>query len=343
MKSALSINTFLGCTLGCRYCVVKYALDDYTKKRISNPDELFSELITHRFFCPDKTLLVINNKTDPFLPEVRQDTFRIVQRIEVENLKNPIMLISKLGLREEELEILENYPGKVYFLCSYSNMPKNVEPVSGKQLAALNILKLRKNVRSLHYFRPLIEGINDSSDSIEKVLEDVQGACDCSIVSGIRLTASLAEIIRNLNGDIQEWNGDSQHKYLPKRLLEKAVRIKDNRFPDYKLFKKTSCAISSLESSSDYNFNFLKGNCSETTGCLNKESCKLRSPPNTEEIARFAGKAGITNIWEYKQNKIFFKGSLSQEEKAFIAFNLNYPVGSEITKLSKFEEGISNG
>lgn len=342
MKSALSVNTHFGCALGCGYCIVNYTMGADKEFNIRNPYQLLDELIDSKLFVKNKTLLSINNKTDPLLNRVRKDTFQFINLLRENGLQNPLMLISKLALRESDLELLEDYPGRIYFFTSYSGMPKEIEPISGIQLNNLNILKKRKKVDSIHYWRPLIKGLNDSNENIKFLLESVQDSCDCSVVSGIRLSPYLVKTLKNYGANFVGWDGDTSHKYLDKGIVSNIIDIRNSNFPDYPLFKKTSCSIAYLSNLSDYNFNFLKENCDSFQNCKNQNVCNLRKLPTSEEIIEKRNLLGISNDFEPKADYILFKGKLNSDEKSFLNFNLRYPVESEEFIQSHFEGAKSN-
>jgi len=342
MKSALSVNTHFGCALGCEYCIVNYTLTADKESNLLSPDELFDELINSKLFVKNKTLLSINNKTDPLLNKVMGSTFQFINLLKENGLQNPLMLISKLALKESDLEILEDYPGRIYYFTSYSGMPKEIEPVSGIQMDNFNVLKKRKKVNSIHYWRPLIKGLNDSNENIKFLLESVQDSCDCSVVSGIRLSPYLVDILKNHGANFDGWDGNTSHKYLDKAIVNNIIEIRNSNFPNYPLFKKTSCSIAYLSSLSDYNFNFLKENCDIFENCRNQNICRLRELPTDEEIIKKRNLLGIKNNFEFKESHILFNGKLTSDEKSFLSFNLGYPVESEEFIQSPFEEAKYN-
>jgi DNA repair photolyase len=336
MKSSFSINTSIGCSLGCAYCIVEEATGKNSLEHLRSPEDLVSRLLNHRLFIPNKTLLAINNKTDPLLKHVRGETMQVITLLKKFHLANPIMIISRLGLKEDELSNLESYPGQVYFFTTYGGMTKEIEPHSGNQRLSFDTLRKRKNVKSIHYWRPLVRGLNDSRETLSSVLEHISGACDASVISGIRLTEGLARKIKNLGGNLNGWGGDTQHKHLPEEIVESILNLRDLKFPGYPIFKKTSCAISTLSEQPDYNLNYLQRKCV----CPNQEKCQPRDQPSTEEIEDLRRKAKIETPWVYGKDGIIFQGCLTQGERSFLSFNLRYPVHSEKIKPSLFEESL---
>jgi DNA repair photolyase len=127
IKSSLSINTSIGCYLGCEYCVVGEILTKKVPKRVSTPRETVDSLLKNNLFVPDETLLAINNKTDPFLGYVKEDTFEIMELLKERGLKNPLMIISRLPLTKRDLSYLEEFEAPTFFVTSYSHLSYPVE------------------------------------------------------------------------------------------------------------------------------------------------------------------------------------------------------------------------
>ncbi len=344
MKSALSINTFAGCPLACAYCivrdVVKLDADDAFKPvRLETSKGLIERLVNNPLFIPNKTLLAVNNKTEPFIHEVKKDTLDILDLLSNRKLTNPIMLISKINFSKQDIEFLNNYQGKIYYLCSYSNLPKEIEPLSNQQLRDFKNLYLKRKIIAVHYWRPIIKGLNDSEESIFQVLNAVVPYFDASVVSGLRITPEIAFKIARHGGNFKEWDGNSNHKYLPADFAGKALRVRDANFSNYPLFLKTSCAISALEGIPDYNFNFLKNqyNCQN---CSNKPNCRLRDRPAEGEVKKYFDMLSLDVKWAYGEDYININDSITSDQRSFLSFNLNYPIHAKFIRDSTFEESL---
>lgn len=334
LKTALSVNTALGCSLGCGYCIVGEILRKSPKK-ISTPKKVVEDLIQNRLFVRDRTPLVINNKTDPFLGFVKEDTFEILRLLQKRDLKNPRIIISKLPLTKRDLGDLEALNEPVFFVTSYSHLRFPIERSNSEnQLVSLRTLQKRDNVKSLHYWRPLIKGLNDEYSSIERVLESVASSCDGSILSGLRLTSKIAKRMIQYGADLSGWDGDLNHKYLPIEIQQKVIKKRDELFPDYPLFRHTSCALSTMIGESDYGFNYLKGKSHCMEDCYN--SCSLGHPPLESEVKKYFNQAGINGRYSINKESIQVKGELTQEERSFLSNALRFPI-----KSSKLKKNLS--
>ncbi len=331
LKSALSINTAIGCSLGCSYCVVG-EIARKSPKRILTPEELVSDLINNRLFVPHITPLAINNKTDPFLGFVKEDTFEILELLQKNGFRNKRIIISRLALSEKDLKELERLNESTYFITSYSHLRFPIEKSNSEnQLTSFRTLKNREKVNSLHYWRPLIKGLNDGEESIKRVLENVVESCDGSILSGLRITSGIKERMENYGADLTGWDGDANHKYLPLEVQEKILIIRDRLFAGYPLYRHTSCGLSSLVSSSDYGFNFLRGHPHCIESCSNV--CSLRKKPQRSEIDFYLGLVNLEMGYRIQEKGIYIEGELTQEEKSFLAHTLKFPI--KATKIKK--------
>lgn len=341
LKSALSVNTALGCSLGCGYCLVG-EIARKSPKRISTPERVVAELLENRFFIPNVTPLAINNKTDPFLGFVKEDSFEILGLLQKEGLSNPRLIISKLALSNRDLAYMEELNEPVFFITSYSHLRYPIEKSNSEnQLTSLRALENRERVRSLHYWRPVIRGLNDSPESLARVLENVVGGCDGSIISGLRITPGILERMTAYGADLRDWEGDLNHKHLPEDIQERIFEFRDQNFPGYPLYRHTSCGVSHLKGVSDYGFNFLKGSphCVSSSGCSN--ACSLRTVPSESEVVSYLDKLGLERSFFIREDSLYIEGDITQEEKSSLTHSLKYPVRASRVSKSLSEKMIT--
>ncbi len=120
LKSSLSISNYVVCGLGCKYCSVQEFASSRVNK-IMEAEEAFEKLIENPLFFKDYTPITINNRTDPMLPQVKNDTFKIIKLLEVNGFKNICIIISKMELLEEELSFFEECKIPIVYIVSYGN------------------------------------------------------------------------------------------------------------------------------------------------------------------------------------------------------------------------------
>ncbi|MBU2616026.1 MAG: hypothetical protein KKC19_02890 [Nanoarchaeota archaeon] len=339
LKSALSVNTHVGCVLGCEYCVV----DEFAPGgigRIYSPEEAVDTLLGSTLFIPEITPITLNNRTDPLLPEVSRDTFEMVRILNEKGIRNPRVIVSKLHLKKEGLRTLEDSCAETYFFVTYSNLPSPVERVPHRlQRESLKTLSEGIRVHPIHYWRPLIQGLNDDVQSLEEVLRDVSPVCEGSVLSGLRLDANIAQKVVGFGGNISGWAGDTKHKYLPTEIVEKILELRDAIFSDYPLYRHTSCAICVPQGIRDYNFHFLKpSNC--LPGCPNVNNCTFPDKPSCDEIDHAISVLGLKNSWHFDGTMLRVSGSMNEEERSCISHQLGYPIVVENIIRAPSEEVI---
>lgn len=341
LKSALSVNTFIGCPLGCKYCVIG-KITDRRLKRISSPNGVVKKLIKYKFFIQNLTPIVINNKTDPFLPEVKNDTFRILELLQSKNLKNPRIIISKLPIYKKDLEFLEKLNAPIFFIFSYSNIFSPVEKINPNFIKiSLKTLKERKKVYSLHYWRPFIRGLNDSDKNILEVLKKVKASSDGSTISGLRIVGDVKKDLESCGAKLDDWKGDQNHKHFPLDLQKKILSLREKVSRDYPLYTHTSCGINACLNRRDWGFNFLKGFPHCIGGCKNKKNCFITAP-SKDFIRKILNLVNPSFTYSLKRDHVFINQEIRQDEKAFILHSLNFPIKAK--KINKsFSEKLILG
>lgn len=340
LKSSLSVSSYVGCPMGCKYCVLS-SLDFETKlQKITEENDLVKRLLSNRYFVSGFTPISINNRTDPFLnTSVKSSTFKILELLAENKVKNPLLLITKRSLTQTELKFLDGLNLNTHLFLSYSGLPKLVEPINDTlDKDFLANLKKAENIKPIHYWRPIIEGINDDEPTLEKVLRHVQPHFFCSIVSGIRLTKEVRNSLKKCTGIKFKLNPEhAVHKYLSSETTRRILELRNRVCQDYLLFRHTSCVLSFLSGIPDYNAHYVKPqNC--IFGCPNYALCdRIGRPPNgkIEKLLKHIGKEGMRHTFEDKN--LNFEGTLSQEERSFLRHNLMFKVSCDSLSHSPSE------
>lgn len=342
LKSSLSINTHIGCGMGCVYCSIQSFVDDKPQFIIS-VEELIQALKKNLLFVPHVTPITINNRTDPFLPSVKEYTLSLLHEFRKKELTNPLIIITKMEISANDIEYMEKLNLNLFIIISYSNLSSVLEPkINSMQLKTFENMKKRKSIKVLHYWRPLLEGLNDAEESIQQVFDTVYPVCDGSIISGIRLNSSIIESLNKVGVCIEGWNGDVNHKYLPNNVIERIVSIKNNYYSDYPLFRHTSCGISYLLNKCDYNFHFANnggGSCMQL--CPNKVNCSVGQVPEESSIINLFQKFNIHNKWQLKNDFLYIEGNLNEQLKSAVLHSLCFPVVVQFTEKSPSELEIT--
>jgi DNA repair photolyase len=255
-KSGLSLNHVQGCPLDCAYCIRhSYGLWDVRQPHALMSDaEAVNELVGHRYFQPHVTpVQVFNRATDPFLSNVRLHTFAVLDDLDERGLTNHVLVITRHRMKPEDVDRLNQLRHvKVTLLFTYSGIEnKQIEPYPSH--VAAESLKLmssppRRRYRTVLYWRPLVPGLNDSDEHLERALELAQYA-DATVFTGLFYRDEIAAYYK-ANGLPEPYGETARRKIVPETLEQRVLSVFSAAAP---LFRKTSCAVSYAHGLPDYN------------------------------------------------------------------------------------------
>jgi DNA repair photolyase len=255
-KSGLSLNHVQGCPLDCAYCIRhSYRLWDQRQPRALMSDaDAVNELMGHRYFQPHVTpVQVLNRATDPFLPNVRPHTFAVLEDLDERELTNHVLVITRHRMKPEDVDRLNQLRHvKVTLLFTYSGIDnKHIEPYPSQ--VAAESLKLmsappRRRYRTVLYWRPLVPGLNDSDEHLERAFELGQRA-DATVFTGLFYREEIAAYYK-ANDLPEPYSETARRKIFPEALEQRVLSSFSASAP---LFRKTSCAVSYAHGLPDYN------------------------------------------------------------------------------------------
>lgn len=330
LKSYYSINSYIGCTINCGYCfLAPIRIVPMRPIKVIEEDALVNNMLNDKYFVRDKTVISLNNRTDPFISqEVKSSTFRLLDIMDNLKLKNIITITSKGLLTEEDAKRLDNYNNiRVVIIVTYNGIPLKIQPISqvNQETTMRNVSKC-KNIYLLHQFRPIIPGINDDEETIRKILNFAKAYCDATIFQGIRVNDYIKNRLEERNYSYKGIVGDS-HKQKSKNTDEifELLRIENT---NYQIFEHTSCALSYIFKIPDYNLHYEKNNCSKL--CKNYALChkdNYKVPNNLEYILT---KIGVKSKWKIENKTLMIDGVLNDEQKSYIKHILNFSVKAKI-------------
>ena len=294
LKSALSVNTHYGCDLDCVYCILSAHGFPGEPLRMVEPEDAVTLLYNSGYPLKMGMPIAVNNKSEPLHPLVKKDTFRILELLAKKKIKNPVQIISKLGYDDEDLEFLEKLSMNLYHFTSYAGLPSAVEPVNDKKrLDTIKTLKENTSIKVIHYWRPIIEGVNDRIDDMVNILDFVAHNCDATLVSGIKLPKTVIQNLKECVGiDIEYDYLSTEIKRLNPDVFRALAKISHEKYPDFPLFRHTSCVFSFFESYPDYWCNYTFGDSNCNPYCPKFKECTGNHFPSPEliqkEIRRFS-------------------------------------------------------
>ena len=332
LKSGLSISSHSGCTLRCPYCLL-YA-DSSLKAdvvQLAEADELI-KMITHpeALFINGMTPIFVNNRTDPFLPQVQNETIRILEAFISADIQSPVVIISKFFPHISLKEFCRQLP--LMFIFSYSGLIEDFNYGVLKKIDTIDQLIPSKN--RFHYMRPIIPGKNDGIASLSEILSRFADAgFSGSILSGLRITEGNYKYAGFEIGDT------SAHKRFDTSLYEAVLTSLHSKNKTYPLYRHTSCAIDAFMGRSNRLHYFNRaGHCSQY--CLNRINCEQQSL-NMSDICNQLSSRFPEMDFSCDEKIIHIHNEVSQEITAFIKNAFGVQVLADRLKLSPSEEVLA--
>jgi DNA repair photolyase len=278
LTSWLTINPYKGCSLGCAYCFRARWYPSNEPEQVQDVVEAVEALIQHPAFRANETPVSINNSsTDPLLPAVRKSTFKAIELLELKRLRNPFSLISKLELKQAEIEFLENlrFVRPIMFV-SLSLIPRHIEPTPIAPRLR-NLQKLSETrIPCVLYFRPVVKGWNDSPEIIEAALTIGQTYCDAICIGSLRVSPEIRMELSKRGVQIETYKNDFHLKNFSSDIENRILRTYEQMKLGIPLFKHSSCAVSYILRTANYNLLFKNPdkNCLRTCPALQQNLCR---------------------------------------------------------------------
>ncbi len=343
LKSYFSINSYIGCTINCGYCfLAPIKIVPMHPIKAIDEEELINNMLDDCYFEKDKTVISLNNRTDPFISdEVRESTFKLLDIMDKNKLKNIVTITTKGRLTEEDAEKLDKYENiRIVIIVTYNGIPLKIQPIAqiNQEITMRNVARC-KNVYLLHQFRPIIPGVNDDEKTIRKIVGYAKKYCDATIFQGVRVNEFIKARLEERDYEYEGKIGDP-HKQKSKTIddIFEMLRIENE---NYQIFDHTSCALSYIFDMPDYNLHYKKNACSKL--CKNYCLCYRYSfciPSNLDAILK---SIGVNSNWEITDEILMIDGSLNDEQKSYIKHILHLNVKAksrENTYSEKIMEGV---
>ncbi|MDO8537756.1 MAG: hypothetical protein Q7S21_02625 [archaeon] len=269
-NSCISLDPFTGCPLDCAYCYrhnCERDTNEIIPHRIFSDEQIVEALVKHPYFVSDKTVISIGTgSTDPFLEQTKESTFNIMDLIQDKGLRNPFWIVTKKGIPkgyDKRFASITKKSKGIVVSISYSGMPSKIEPYQSNRFTNLKSTKAAGVKLSLH-FRPIIPTWNDAQANIKQVLEK-SDEFDCICIGGLRFLEGIKYSIVKLHGlEFPKIPENKLQKELSKETQQTIFRIAKTLKIKIPIFLNSSCAISYLLGSGDYNATFIR----DTNSCL---------------------------------------------------------------------------
>jgi len=331
--SWLSIDPVIGCKLNCQYCYLRTVNWTGVKpQRVASIDEIIQMLHASRYFIPHKTPLSIGNATDSFLVENIEITRGIIRDLENRGYTNTVTLVTK---RHIPLDVLTEFQALKYirpvFFLSYSGLPASVEKGVNPEDNRQNFIALSEyRLPVLHYWRPLVS-INGTSEKIEEMLDFVSKYARASIYFGLKSNPALYKLF-SANEYLRlpaEYEGKHAEYLLPE-IEHRIHALAETKYPDYPLYRHSSCAISYLFGNPDYTITFHnKRICQICSRCPSSQRgiCKKADKIPTEADVRLTlHQLGKDLPFRIMTEQVEIDGEITQQDLSYMIHRLNFPI-----------------
>ena len=258
-KSWLAVNTYSGCPIGCQYCVLSLSgRVPRTPRRICTEATAVDHLLESKFFIPNTTPICLNITTEPFHEAVRESTLALVEELDANDLANCVGIITKVHPGQEFLRrIRQPNSVRLAFVVSYSGLPYDIEPTSNQDRVTLMSDLTQLGFPVIHYWRPLIPGVNTKPEHLRHIFSEIREISRCSVATGVK---SLDGLKKRLQPPLKEVplpsvpGSPSSLGIGTTRVLRGLARVHKE---DHPVFFHTSCALAFLSGSTDYNAHYL--------------------------------------------------------------------------------------
>ncbi|MEN3305269.1 MAG: hypothetical protein V7603_1471 [Micromonosporaceae bacterium] len=236
----LILNPFLGCSFGCAYCFradeqqsnVDWFLNGRPTQVVSE-ETVVEQLARHPLFVPGVTQLGLHTATtEPFLPQVKESTFRLLDLLDERGWHNDVMVITKHYLTAEDAARLASYTSvRLLMFLTYNAAPAEMETMGGargfreRRFESIDHLARYPHIAAAHYYRPIVPGWNDSDDQITDALTFGE-RLGLTVIGGLKEIPDLVTITRRRGLSLPTVaSGPAGEKYFPPSLVDRILGI----------------------------------------------------------------------------------------------------------------------
>ncbi|MDI5974056.1 radical SAM protein [Streptomyces sp. SL13] len=334
-KSGLSLNHVIGCPLDCGYCV-RHLFDNFelkTPRALMSDEKAVALLTGHRYFRPHRTpVQLFNRATDPMLPVVKPHTFNVLRLLDEQGLTNHVLVITRWRVTPADCEVLNSFRNiKLTVLVTHSDIDHpGIEPVDSA-IAAASLKTLHehaKRYRTVLYWRPIVPGLNDSDEHIQRALELSRHA-HATVFTGLFFRDEIARYYAD-HGLPLPYEDTARRKIMPEeseqRVLTAFRRPADSEAPWGPLFRKTSCAVAYAHGEADYNGHYgIRELCDICPLAQLRVCADAWRAPDQAEASALARELGASGDAEVTERAIIVTG-LNEPPRYFMQHGFGYQV-----------------
>jgi DNA repair photolyase len=332
-KSGLSLNHIQGCPLDCAYCIRHtYGLwDQRVPRALMSDTEAVEELVGHRYFQPHVTpVQVFNRATDPFLPVVRPHTLAVLEDLDVRKLTNHVLVITRHHMKPEDIDRLNRLQHiKLTLLFTYSGIGnKDIEPypshVAAESLKLMSAPRGRR-YRTVLYWRPLVPGLNDSPEHLDRAYELSKHA-DATVFTGLFYRDQIADYYK-ANNLPEPYDETARRKIVPETLER---RVLSTFAGSGSLFRKTSCAVAYAHELPDYNGHYGVPELCDICPLAQLDRCKdahrVPTAKRLREVAADLPEARALVVVDVTEHAAILSGLETEQPRYYLQHALGFQV-----------------
>lgn len=205
-SSWLAVNSVVGCTNGCKYCLFQSnGTNNAEPKILGTPEESIKQLLNFKYY--DKSLPVcLLPGTDAFLNESNIKYLNhLLDVIQAYNIPNDLILVTKCFIPDNIIQKLRkmNQKRNVVVYLSYSGLPQDLEPNVNKHDIEENFKRLNAaGIKIIHYFRPFLPQ-NAGKEKLKEILDFVNKYTDTSAIMGLKLIKTFVKQVSSIWPEIK--------------------------------------------------------------------------------------------------------------------------------------------
>jgi hypothetical protein len=182
-----------------------------------------------------------------------------------------------------------------------------------------------RRYRTVLYWRPLVPGLNDSPEHLDRAYELSQVA-DATVFTGLFYRDEIAEYYR-ANNLPEPYDETARRKIVPETLER---RVLSAFAGSDSLFRKTSCAVSFAHGEPDYNGHYGVREVCEICPLAQMERCQrghlVPSPMTVHEVASTLPEARDLVIVEISERAAVVAGLTHEQPRYYLQHALGFQI-----------------
>jgi hypothetical protein len=118
-------------------------------------------------------------------------------------------------------------------------------------------------------------------------------------------------------------------EYIPPQVRQNLKRIAAKKYPEYPLYKHTSCAVSNLLNQAEYNATLYNKRicCGSTCPAKQRITCQTANIlPNEEKVHALLSNLGKPSDFQITNKHIEIHTTIDQQDYSYLLHNLHYPI-----------------